>query len=156
MGVGRSVGLGRGAERRLAVVLGAMLGEPAGIAEDVAAFFGQYLRRAPLLAAVGLRLMVWALEWLPVVFVGRPLPASALGPEVLARYLGRWAGARSYLVREGFFLVKMVALLGWGAHPAVRARYGMPGVAVVRAPGGAVVGTAEGAVAGAQQGTEGS
>ena len=61
--------------------------------------------------------------------VARPLPASALSPELLARYLERWAGARSYLLREGFFLVKTVALLGWGAHPAVRARYAMPAVA---------------------------
>ncbi|AKT43662.1 hypothetical protein [Chondromyces crocatus] len=132
------VGLGPGAERRLGVVLGAMLGEPEPIARDVAAFFRDYLARAPLLAAVGLRFMVWALLWLPIVFVGRPVPASALSPALRARYLERWAGARSYLVREGFFLVKTVALFGWGAHPVVRARFGMPDVAVSHGPEGAV------------------
>lgn len=123
------VRLSSGAERRLAVVLGAMLGEPPPIAGDVAAFFSTYLGRVPLLAAVGFRLIVWAFVWLPILVVARPLPASALSPELLARYLERWAGARSYLLREGFFLVKTVALLGWGAHPAVRARYAMPAVA---------------------------
>lgn len=122
--------LGDGARERLATVLGAMLGEADPIAADVARFFADYLRRAPLLSAVGLRLMVWALVWMPVVFVGRPLPASALSPAVRERYLTRWTHSRVYYVREGFFLVKMVALLGWGAHPAVRARFAMPPVAV--------------------------
>lgn len=124
--------LGPAARRRLAPLLAAMLGEPADIAADVAAFFASYLGRAPLLAAVGLRLMVWALVWMPLAFVGRPRPASALPPAVLARYLARWTGSRFYLVREGFFLVKTVALLGWGAHPAVRARFSMPPVAAPR------------------------
>lgn len=115
-------------------LLAAMLGEPEPIAVDVAAFFATYLGRVPRLAAVGLRLMVWALCWLPIVFVGRPLPASALSPAIRERYLARWAGSRVYLVREGFFLVKTVALLGWGAHPAVRARFGMPPAAAPPQP----------------------
>jgi hypothetical protein len=118
--------LGSGAQERLAVVLGGMLGETDPIASDVAAYFSEYLRRAPLLAAVGLRLMVFALLYLPIVFVGRPTVASALPPAVRDRYLARWADSHIYYVREGFFLVKTVALLGWGAHPAVRARYAMP------------------------------
>jgi hypothetical protein len=118
--------LGPGAQRRLVPVLGTMLGEPEPLAADVAAFFAEYLRRAPLLAAFGLRVMVWALTWLPLVFVGRPLPASALAPTTRERYLARWVDSHSYYVREGFFLVKMVALLGWGAHPEIRARFAMP------------------------------
>ena len=69
--------------------------------------------------------------WLPLLFVGRPLPASALSPPVLERYLERWVSSRSYYVREGFFLVKTVALFGWGAHPQVRARFGMPPAAAI-------------------------
>ncbi len=117
-------------------LLAAMLGEPEDIAADVADFFSTYLDRAPLLAAVGLRLMVWALVWMPVAFVGRPLPAGALPPAVLERYLARWTGSRLYHLREGFFLVKTVALLGWGAHPAVRARHAMPPVAAPREAAG--------------------
>ena len=123
--------LGPGAQERLAVVLAGMLGESDEIATDIAAYFSEYLRRAPLLAAVGLRLMVWALLWLPIVFVGRPLPASSLPAPVRDVYLSRWADSHVYYIREGFFLVKTVALLGWGAHPAVRARYDMPPAAVV-------------------------
>jgi len=126
--------LSEGAQRRLATLLGGMLGESDAIAADVAAFFADYLRRVPFLTAIGLRLMVWALMWLPIVFVGRFAPASALEPEVRDRYLSRWAHAHSYYLREGFFLVKTVALFGWGAHPAVRARFAMPPVAVAIAP----------------------
>jgi hypothetical protein len=128
--------LSPGAQRRLAILLAGMLGESDAIATDVAAFFSQYLRRVPLLAAFGLRLMVWALVWLPIAFVGRPAPASSLSPEVRDRYLARWAHAPSYYLREGFFLVKTVALLGWGAHPEVRARFAMPPVAVAHARSG--------------------
>ncbi len=122
--------LGPGAQRRLATLLGGMLGESDAIAADVAAFFAEYLRRVPFLAAIGLRLMVWALLWLPIIFVGRPVAASSLPADVRDRYLARWSEAHSYYLREGFFLVKTVALLGWGAHPEVRARYAMPNVAV--------------------------
>jgi hypothetical protein len=120
------------AQRRLSVLLGTLLGEPDDIASDVAAFIAAYLRRAPRLTSVGLRFALWALMWMPLLFVGRPAPVSALPPHVRARYLGRWADSRVYWVREAFFLFKAVALLGWGAHPAVRARLGMPPVAALR------------------------
>ncbi len=122
--------LGPGAQRRLAILLGGMLGESDAIATDVAAFFSLYLRRVPFLAAFGLRLMVWALLWLPIVFVARPVAASSLPPDVRSRYLARWTESHVYYVREGFFLVKTVALLGWGAHPEVRARFAMPPASV--------------------------
>jgi hypothetical protein len=130
--------LGPGAQKRLASLLGGMLGEPDDIAADIAAFFSEYLARVPFLAAIGLRLMIWALMWLPIVFVGRPVAASSLPSDLRDRYLSRWTEAHSYYLREGFFLVKTVALLGWGAHPAVRARFGMPNVAVEPARSGEV------------------
>lgn len=111
-----------------------MLAEGEAVAGDVAAFFATYLRRAPFLTALGLRLMIAALLWLPIVFVGRPLPASALSPGLRDRYLWCWTHSRSYYLREGFFLVKTVALLGWGAHPVVRARFAMPPVAAISPP----------------------
>jgi hypothetical protein len=122
--------LGATAQRRLAIVLETMLGEEESIARDVAAFFDRYLAGVPPLPALGLRVMVWALLWLPILFIGVPLPASALPPALRERYMAKWTHARLYIVREGFFLVKAVALFGWGAHPAVRARFAMPPVAV--------------------------
>jgi hypothetical protein len=123
--------LGSAAQKRLAILLGGMLGEGDAIANDVAAYFVQYLKRVPPLTAFGLRLMLWALMWLPIVFIGRPLPASALSAADRGRYLERWAHAHTYYIREGFFLVKTVALLGWGAHPEVRNRFAMPPVAAL-------------------------
>lgn len=118
--------LGASAQRRLAVVLGDMLGEPLPIARDVAAFFNTYLARVPPISALGLWAAIGLIIWLPLLFTGRPRPADALAPELRGAYLSRWANARLYWIREAFFLVKTVALMGWGGHPAVRARLGMP------------------------------
>lgn len=119
------MGLGEGGQRRIAVVLADVLGEPIDVARSVAAFLDGYLRRAPLQAALGLRLVTWAITWMPLFFVGIPLPANRLSREARMRYVQRWADARIYFVREGFYLLKAIALMGWGAHPAVRDRLGV-------------------------------
>jgi hypothetical protein len=131
--LGHVMGLGEGAQRRIAVVLADMLGEPLDVALGVAAFLDQYLRRVPFQAALGLRVVTWAVTWLPIFFVGVPLPASKLSRETRLRYVGRWAGARVYLLREGFYLLKAIALMGWGAQPSVRDRLGIGPMAAARA-----------------------
>jgi hypothetical protein len=128
------MGLGPSAQRRIAVVLADVFGEPLGVASDIAAFLDSYLRRVPPRAALGLRAMVWAVTWLPFVFVGVPLPANALTPEVRARYLERWAHSKSYFLREGFFLLKAIALMGWGAQESVRDRLGVGPLAAAPLP----------------------
>lgn len=126
------MGLGPGAQRRIAVVLADVFGEPVAVTLPVAAFLDAYLRRVPFQAALGLRAMVWAVTWLPLLFVGVPLPADALSPATRARYLSRWTSSRSYFVREGFYLLKAIALMGWGAQPGVRARVGLGPMAAER------------------------
>jgi hypothetical protein len=126
------VGLGEGAQRRIAVVLADVLGEPIEVARDVAAFLDRYLRRVPFQAALGLRVVVWAILWLPLVFVGIPLPADALSTRARARYIRRWADSRMYFLREGFYLLKAIALMGWGAHDTVRARLDVGPIVAVR------------------------
>jgi hypothetical protein len=122
---GSGIGLGRAAQRRIAVVLADVFGEPPEVAGRIAAFLDGYLRRAPFRAAMGLRAVVWAVTWLPIAFVGVPLPASALSPTTRRRYLGRWASSPQYALREGFYLLKAIALLGWGAQEPVRTRIGV-------------------------------
>jgi hypothetical protein len=119
------MGLSRSAQRRIAVVLADVFGEQPEVAREIAAFLDRYLRRVPLRAALGLRVMIWAVTWLPIAFVGVPLAASALSPATRARYLERWAGSKTYLLREGFYLLKAIALMGWGAQDAVRLRLGV-------------------------------
>jgi hypothetical protein len=119
------MGLGPGAQRRIAPVLADLFGEPADVADAIAAFLDGYLRRVPARAALGLRLVVWGITWLPVAFVGIPLPVNRLSPAARMRYLERWAGSKSYLLREGFYLLKAIALMGWGAQGTVRARLGV-------------------------------
>ena len=117
--------LGPGAQRRIAVVLADVFGETDDVALAVAGFLDRYLQRVPLQAAVGLRAVVWAITWLPLLVVGVPLPADALSPDARRRYLERWAGSRVYFMREGFYLLKAIALMGWGAQPQVRAKLGL-------------------------------
>lgn len=126
------MGLSPAAQRRIAVVLADVLGEPHEVALAVAAFLDGYLRRVPLQAALGLRVVIWAVCWLPVLFVGVPLPVDALSPALRARVVARWSGSRVYFLREGFYLLKAIALLGWGAQPSVRARLGLGPMAVAR------------------------
>jgi hypothetical protein len=125
------MGLGPGAQRRIAVVLADVFGEPLDVALAVAAFLDSYLRRVPFKAAVGLRIVVWAITWLPLLFVGVPLPAHRLSREMRLRYVHRWSSSRAYFLREGFYLLKAIALMGWGAQPAVRARLGLGPMAAV-------------------------
>ena len=119
------MGLDEGAQRRIAVVLADVLGEPLEVALAVAAFLDGYLRRVPFQAAIGLRAVIWAITWLPFLFVGVPLPAHRLPAGARARYIQRWAGSRVYFLREGFYLLKAIALMGWGIHPSVRERLGV-------------------------------
>ncbi len=127
------MGLGPDAQRRIAVVLADVFGESPDVALAVAAFLDGYLRRVPRPSAIGLRLAVWALTWMPLLFIGVPLPVDALSPAARARYLDRWASARTYFVREAFYLLKAIALMGWGAQPDVRARLGLGPLAAERA-----------------------
>ncbi|HEX8793894.1 MAG TPA: hypothetical protein VF765_23285 [Polyangiaceae bacterium] len=126
------MGLGPGAQRRIAVVLADVLGEPVDVALAVAAFLDRYLRRVPFEAALGLRVVVWAITWLPLLFVGVPLPADKLSTEKRAAYVSRWAHSRVYFLREGFYLLKAIALMGWGAQPVVRERLGLGPMAAAR------------------------
>jgi hypothetical protein len=126
------MGLGEDAQNAIAVVLADVFGEPIEVAREIASFLDGYLRSVPARAALGLRLVVWAITWLPIVFVGVPRPAHALSPATRMRYIQRWAGSRVYLLREGFYLLKAIALMGWGANDAVRARLGVGPLAAVR------------------------
>ena len=126
------MGLGEGAQRRIAVVLADVLGEPLDVALAVAAFLDRYLRRVPFQAALGLRVVTWAITWLPLFFVGVPLPAHLLSKATRLRYVTRWSTARFYFLREGFYLLKAIALMGWGAQPEVRERLGVGPMAAVR------------------------
>lgn len=124
--------LGPAAQRRLAIVLSDVFAEPRDVSLAVADFLDGYIRRVPFQAALGLRAAIWAITWLPVLFVGIPLPADMLPPSARQRYLERWAHSKVYLLREAFYLLKAIALMGWGAQTTVRERLGLGPLAVER------------------------
>jgi len=126
------MGLAPHAQRRIAVVLADVLGEPREVALEVARFLDGYLRRVPFQAAIGLRLVIWAVTWLPVLFVGVPLPVDRLSREMRLRLVDRWSHAHLYFLREGFYLLKAIALMGWGADARVRDRLGIGPLAAER------------------------
>jgi hypothetical protein len=126
------LGLGEGAQERIAVVLAQMFDEPIEVAREIASFLDGYLGRVPARAALGLKVMVWAILWLPIIFVGVPRAADALSPETRARYLLAWSGSRIYYAREGFYLLKAISLMGWGANASVRERLGVGPIAAER------------------------
>ena len=132
-------GLDESAQQRIAVAIAQMFDEPIEIASEVASFLDGYLRRVPARAALGLRAMVWAITWLPILFVGVPTTVDRLSPETRARYLEAWSGSPVYYLREGFYLLKAIALMGWGANLTVRARLDVGPMAhpVVAQPAGA-------------------
>jgi hypothetical protein len=119
------MGLSTRAQKRLAVVLTDLLGESIDASREIAAFLDGYLRRVPFQAALGLRVAIWAIVWLPLVFVARPCSADRLSSAMRKRYLSAWADSHIYPVREGFFLFKAIALMGWGSMDRVRARLGV-------------------------------
>jgi hypothetical protein len=124
--------LGEGAERRIAVVLADALGEPLDVGVAIARFLDAYLGRVPFQAAIGLRAVIWAVTWLPLFFVGIPVSANRLSRQTRLRYLERWGSSHVYLLREGFYLLKAIALMGWAGHPDVRARLGIGPLAASR------------------------
>ncbi len=109
--------LGPGAQQRLAVVLADVFDEPLPVARDVVRVPRRYLRRVPFQAALGLRAVIWAITWLPLLVRGRTAdrgPSVAPTRAPLHRAAGRprssissarastcsrpspsWAGARS-------------------------------------------------------------
>ena len=127
-------GLDESAQERIAVAIAQMFDEPIEIASEVASFLDGYLRRVPARAALGLRAMVWAITWLPILFVGVPTTVDRLSPETRARYLEAWSGSPVYYLREGFYLLKAIALMGWGANLTVRARLDVGPMAHAAAP----------------------
>ena len=62
----------------------------------------------------------------PLFTVYVPLPSFLLPRRALDRHAERIANLPVYPLRSLIFLLKLVAGLCWGAHPAVRERLGLP------------------------------
>lgn len=94
-----------------------------GLAEvDRDRFWDEYEAHAPLLLEVGLRAAVWALTAAPAVTIGVARPFHHLTPADRQRVLERVEGARSSLIRQLPFTIKLVACFAHMRDPAVRAR----------------------------------
>lgn len=101
-------------------------GDLPGVADtDVRGFLRRYRREATPLMWLGVVLgtLVFVVSPLLTVFV--PLPSFLLPRTLLDRHACRVATSRIYLVRQAILLVKLAAGLCWGAHPDVRAKFGM-------------------------------
>jgi hypothetical protein len=98
-----------------------------GIADTgIDEFLRRYRRESTRLLWMGLVLGTIVFTLTPVMTIGVPLPSFLLPRRALDRHALAVASHRLYLVRQTVFLVKMVAGLCWGAHPAVRERLALP------------------------------
>ena len=89
-----------------------------------------FLRRFRHDASGLLRLGVYAAMVLfvitPLLTVYVPLPSFLLPRSMLDRHADRIATFPAYPLRSLILVLKLVAGLCWGAHPAVRERLGLP------------------------------
>ena len=90
---------------------------------DLDGFLAQYRRETTWLIWTGVVVGALVFQISPVFTVGRPVPAAWLSADLADRHANTLAGTERYLVRQMIFLVKLVAGLAWGQHPAVRERF---------------------------------
>lgn len=91
------------------------------------AFLADFLGHGPAPALWLFRLLLWAFQFLPVVLIGRFRRFDRLNEEEKDRYVCAWAGHGSYLVAQGFSLLKIMAGLAWCGDPEFQRAIGMDG-----------------------------
>jgi hypothetical protein len=87
---------------------------------DLAPFWDELDRAAPLLLRLGLRGIVWALTLLPIFVIGAPRTFLALDPDARARFLARASVSPVYLVRQMVLTLKTLACMAYLRDPAPR------------------------------------
>lgn len=98
-----------------------------GVADTgVDAFLDRFQRETNKTMWLGLVAGAVLFTIFPLFTIGVPLPSFLLGPKLLDRYASAITRHPLYLVRQSVFLVKMVAGMCWGEHPAVRAQLNLP------------------------------
>ncbi|RME04124.1 MAG: hypothetical protein D6812_04555 [Deltaproteobacteria bacterium] len=90
------------------------------------AFLEDFLEHAPWRMRAGLRGALWVVQFSPLFLLGRPTLFTRLSNDEGARCLTRLGEHRAYLLRELPVLLKMVACMGFCAHPEVQRRIGIP------------------------------
>lgn len=88
---------------------------------DLAPFWAIVKDTSPPLARFGLRAAVWTLTWLPLFYLGKPLPFHRLRAGDRDRFLLMAAHSRWYLVRQLAATIKVFACLAYLRDPRVRA-----------------------------------
>ena len=93
---------------------------------DLDSFVRRFRRESSRLMLLGVYLALVLFVITPLFTVYVPLPSFLLPRRMLDRHAERIANTPVYTLRSLMFLLKLVAGLCWGAHPAVRERLGLP------------------------------
>ena len=88
-------------------------------------FLRDYASAAPRLMRVGLTLSAVVFILTPILTIWIPLPVFLLPRSLREKHANRLASHPIYLLRQTVLLLRLVAGLGWGKDPAVRAAMGM-------------------------------
>jgi hypothetical protein len=89
-------------------------------------FWLDFQRSAPLEARRALQLALFTATWFAPLLIGRLPPLGRHDQPTRERALAALETARLPVLRQLLGLLKLVASLGYGAHPAVRAASGHP------------------------------
>lgn len=101
-------------------------GLPGVVDCDLDGFLARFFAEAALSLRLGLVAGALVYQLTPLLTLGLPVPAALLTSGLRERHLNRLLAHPIYLLRQACFLLKTVAGLCWGAHPSVRALYGLP------------------------------
>lgn len=93
---------------------------------DYKGFLKNFGREAPLLMRIGFTASVLLFVFGPVLTVYLPVPAFLLPAGLLDKHTQRMCDHPVYVIRMSTYLVKMVAGIGWGMDPEVRASLKVP------------------------------
>jgi hypothetical protein len=90
-------------------------------------FWLDFQRSAPLETRRALQVALLTATWISPLLIGRLPPLGRHDQSTRERALAALETARLPVLRQLLSLLKLVASLGYGAHPAVRAASGHPG-----------------------------
>ena len=95
---------------------------PTGIADlDVEGFLVDIRSRAPLKAALGLRLAIWVCALAPLFVIGKLATIASLDEPSRETVMKRLLQSPNYAVRQLVIFLKTIGALLWASAPAVRA-----------------------------------
>ncbi len=92
----------------------------------LSSFLDDYFSSVPFWVSLGTRSLAWILYLGPILFIGRPRTLGGLHGEDRTAYLRAWEKSTTYMVRQLYTVLKMIASIGYGSNPEFHRSIGYP------------------------------